>query len=474
MIKKLRRRIILINMLFVGTVILSIFIAVICSNYANSVNMMERGMNQVLDKQGKLFDDRREPLPEDFFGGENTLLAPENNTQTATAGTDSQPQASAPAGTPSEPSAEPTAPVENGQPKKDFHDFHHQFGDETPIEISSYVIVKTGANGAILDTTENDLSIDSDVLTACVQKALQSGSDFGQLDEYGLMFAVRTDAYRSRVVFARNSSIYTSLINSIIISLLLFLGSMAVIFGISLILSGLAVKPVQKAWEQQKQFVADASHELKTPLTVILANNNIMLSHQSSTVAEERQWLESTEEEASHMKNLIDNMLFLAKSDAGTAKLQLCEVNFSEIVEGCALNFEPVAFEKEVLIDADGIAEDVLLQGDPTQLNQLAHILTDNAVKYASPGTTVTIQLQNTGDRAEFSVNNRGNVIAKDEMEHIFDRFYRAEKSRTTKGYGLGLSIAQRIVESMNGKITVESNDADGTTFTVRFPRSTK
>ncbi|MBQ1975140.1 MAG: HAMP domain-containing histidine kinase, partial [Ruminococcus sp.] len=368
--------------------------------------------------------------------------------------------------------SEPSA--ENGQPKKDFHDFHHQFGDETPIEISSYVIVKTGANGAILDTTENDLSIDREVLAACVQKALQSGSGYGQLDEYGLMFAVRTNAYHSRLIFASNSSVYTSLINSILISLLLFAGSMAVIFGISLILSNLAVKPVQTAWEQQKQFVADASHELKTPLTVILANNNIMLSHQSSTVAEERQWLESTEEEANHMKKLIENMLFLAKSDAGTAKVQLCAVNFSEIVEGCALHFEPVAFEREIMIDADGIEEDVILQGDPTQLNQLAHILTDNAVKYASPGTTVTIRLQAAGDRAEFSVNNRGNVIAKDELGHIFDRFYRAEKSRTTKGYGLGLSIAQRIVESMNGKITVESNDADGTTFSVRFGRSTK
>ena len=471
MIKKLRRRMILINMLLVGTVILAIFIAVIYNNYSNSVSMMERGMNQVLDKQGKQFGDRREPFPEELFGGENNFAAQDNNTQTATVGTGSQPQASATAATPNEPSAEPAAPGENGQFKKDFH---REFGDETPIEISSYVIAETNADGDILNSTENDLSIDREVLAACVQKALQSGSGYGQLDEYGLMFAVRTNAYHSRLIFASNSSVYTSLINSILISLLLFAGSMAVIFGISLILSNLAVKPVQTAWEQQKQFVADASHELKTPLTVILANNNIMLSHQSSTVAEERQWLESTEEEADHMKKLIENMLFLAKSDAGTAKVQLCAVNFSEIVEGCALHFEPVAFEREIMIDADGIEEDVILQGDPTQLNQLAHILTDNAVKYASPGTTVTIRLQAAGDRAEFSVNNRGNVIAKDELGHIFDRFYRAEKSRTTKGYGLGLSIAQRIVESMNGKITVESNDADGTTFSVRFGRSTK
>ena len=470
MIKKLRRRMILINMLLVGTVILAIFIAVIYNNYANSVSMMERGMNQVLDKQGKQFDDHRELPPEGFFGG----------VQTATVGADSLPQASTPLSPSSDPAQQaetqpsqpqPTEPAGNGQFKRDFH---REFGDETPIEISSYVIVETDADGNIQKSSENDLSIDSETLAACVQKALQSGSGFGQLDEYGLMFAARTNAFHSRLVFASNSSIYTSLINSIIISLLLFLGSMAVIFGISLILSNLAVKPVKKAWEQQKQFVADASHELKTPLTVILANNNIMLSHQSSTVADERQWLESTGEEADHMKKLIDNMLFLAKSDAGTAKVQLCEVDFSEIVEGCALHFEPVAFEKEIMIDAEGIEQDVLLQGDPTQLNQLAHILTDNAVKYASPGTTVTIRLQAAGDRADFSVNNRGNVIAADELGHIFDRFYRAEKSRTTKGYGLGLSIAQRIVESMNGKITVESNETDGTTFTVRFPRSVK
>ena len=244
--------------------------------------------------------------------------------------------------------------------------------------------------------------------------------------------------------------------------------AMAVIFLISLWLSGLAVKPVKRAWEQQKQFVADASHELKTPLTVILANNNIMMSHKESTVADEHQWLESTEEEANHMKKLIDNMLFLAKSDAGETKVQLSEVNFSEITEGCALNFEPVAFEKEIMIDTD-IMSDVTLDGDATQLNQLAHILVDNAVKYADRGTNVTIRLQKHGDSVEFSVNNIGTPISKEDAEHIFDRFYRAEKSRTTKGYGLGLSIAQRITESMNGKISVESNKENGTTFTVKF-----
>ena len=248
----------------------------------------------------------------------------------------------------------------------------------------------------------------------------------------------------------------------------LLAASLVVIFLISLGLSSLAVKPVKKAWEQQKQFVADASHELKTPLTVILANNNIMMSHKDSTVADERQWLESTEEEAQHMKKLIDQMLFLAKSDAGTSNIELCDVDFSEIAEATTLNFEPVAFEKQIMIDSE-IDSQIVLRGNSLWLNQLSHILIDNAVKYAAPDTTVTIRLKRRENAVEFSVNNLGSVISEEELEHIFDRFYRAEKSRTTKGYGLGLSIAKRITEKMNGRLTAASNETDGTTFTAMF-----
>ena len=149
--------------------------------------------------------------------------------------------------------------------------------------------------------------------------------------------------------------------------------------------------------------------------------------------------------------------------------MQQIDVDLSEITEGTALNFEPVAFEKEIDISAE-ISPGIIVKGNPTELNQLVHILTDNAVKYADRQTTVTIELKKKGDNAEFSVNNRGNVISKEDIQHIFDRFYRAEKSRTTKGYGLGLSIAQRIVEGMNGKLSVTSDEENGTTFTAVLP----
>ena len=426
MIKKLRRRIVLINMLLIGAVILTIIVIVNVNNYSNSVNMMERGMNQVFDKNGRDFSDTP---PEQL-----NALTPD--------------------------SAMPEADSFKPDDRRKF--------DNTPIQISSYVIVEIDESGKIVNTTENDLSIDSETLEKCVKSALDSSRIFGQINDEGLMYLKKSDMAHSKIIFADNSYISVSLRTSVIISALMLTGAMAVIFLISLWLSGLAVNPVKRAWEQQKQFVADASHELKTPLTVILANNNIMMSHRDSTVADERQWLESTEEEANHMKKLIDNMLFLAKSDAGETKVQLSTVDFSEIAEACALNFEPVAFEKEIMTDAQ-IESGITLNGDATQLNQLAHILVDNAVKYADPGTTVTIRLQKHGDKVEFSVNNKGTPIPKEDIEHIFDRFYRAEKSRTTKGYGLGLSIARRITEGMNGKILVESNNENGTTFTVRF-----
>ncbi len=248
----------------------------------------------------------------------------------------------------------------------------------------------------------------------------------------------------------------------------LFIASLVVIFLISLALSGIAVNPVKTAWRKQKQFVADASHELKTPLTVILANNNIMLAHRESKIQDEIKWLQSTEEEAQHMKKLIDQMLFLAKSDSDDNNPELYDVNLSEIVEAATLNFEPIAFEQNVIISCDADS-DICIKGDATLLTHLCHILIDNAIKYSHRNQAVTISLKKNGMNTVLSVNNKGNTIEKEEISHIFDRFYRSEKSRTTKGYGLGLSIAQNIVTSMNGKITVESNQSKGTTFTVVF-----
>ena len=421
MIKKLRRRIILVNMLLVGIVILMIFAVVCVNSYSNSVRELERGLSHVADNQG--------------FGGDMQFDKKDE------------------------------FKIENPEQKNDMPDDRNM---ERPVQISSYIVVQVDKDGNITSTKESDLSMDEDDLKACVETVMKEQNMSGQIGGYSLMYVKHDTPDGYSISFADNSGIYSSLWNTLLLTFALFIGSMAVIFFISLVLSGFAVKPVKTAWEQQKQFVADASHELKTPLTVILANNNIMMSHTENCVKDEMQWLESTEEEAQHMKKLIDQMLFLAKSDAGETNVEMSDVDFSEIVEGASLNFEPVAFEKNVMIDSQ-IESEITLRGNATQLNQLTHILIDNAVKYSAENSTVTISLSKSGDTTEFSVNNHGTVIAQDDLEHIFDRFYRAEKSRTTKGYGLGLSIAQKIVQGMNGKLTAESNEQDGTTFSAVF-----
>ena len=249
---------------------------------------------------------------------------------------------------------------------------------------------------------------------------------------------------------------------------------------VSIFLARWALRPVETAWEQQNQFIADASHELKTPLTVILANLRILLSHKDATIREELQWVESTQEEAGRMKKLVENLLFLARSDARSTPMVYSTFSFSDLILGCLLTFEPVAFEQGVMIE-DHISEDISLTGDASQIRQLVAILLDNACKYAGNATggetddkKVTVTLVSENDRIRLTVHNTGKAIPEEDLPHLFERFYRTDKSRarTDGGYGLGLAIAQTIAKNHRGKITVVSAENLGTSFTVTLPVS--
>ena len=216
--------------------------------------------------------------------------------------------------------------------------------------------------------------------------------------------------------------------------------------------------------------MADASHELKTPLTVILANTAIVLSHQEKTVAEERKWLDYIQEEALRMKGLVEDLLFLARSE-GSRLSAPKPVALSDLVEGCLLRFEPVAFEQGVELDSQ-VAPGVTLSGDAASLERLVMILLDNAVKYAGQGGKADLTLGQRGDRAVLVVENTGPPIQAEHLPHLFERFYRADSSRSREqgGYGLGLAIAQAVVRAHRGDISVASDNVHGTVFTVTMP----
>lgn len=252
------------------------------------------------------------------------------------------------------------------------------------------------------------------------------------------------------------------------------LGALVLFLMISVAFSRWALKPVEESWQAQKSFIADASHELKTPLTVILANNSILQKHDSDTIGSQKQWLESTEHEAKRMQGLVDDMLTLARLDEGIMPSQEKEtIDLSSLVEGSILQFESLAWENNITL-SEKVTDGVTLQGFSNQISRLVDTLLENALKYAGANEEVTVNLSKTGNNALFVVSNTGTTIPEEDLPHIFDRFYRADKARThsdAAGHGLGLSIAAKIVEAHGGSITAASGQGK-TSFVVKLPLS--
>lgn len=334
------------------------------------------------------------------------------------------------------------------------------------------VTVEDGQVTSINDGGHVDVS--EETAAQAAQEVLDSGQDSGVLASLDLRFLMeQTSDGTIRIAFADRSWEHSTLRNLFLTCLLIWLLAMAAFFFVSLFLASLALRPVEKAWKQQRQFVADASHELKTPLTVILANTGIVLAHPSDTVESQSKWLSYTQEEARQMKGLVEDLLFLAKSDSARLPTHPTQVDLSQLVQGCLLPFEPVAFEAGVALESH-IDPELTLTGDEGQLRRLVRILLDNAVKYAGlPSPEVRITLTRQQDKLRLSVHNTGAPIPAEHLPHLFERFYRADaaRDRAQGGYGLGLAIAKSITKTHRGRISVTSTPDSGTTFTVLLPR---
>jgi signal transduction histidine kinase len=338
--------------------------------------------------------------------------------------------------------------------------------------VSPSVVVTLDNKNQVIMVSEYYAKISDEGLSLIINDAKNRPDGYRIIGNINIIYLKQTTSFGKKIAITDSSSLGETLKTTALTGSVICVAVLGVMFFVSLLLSSLAIKPVKEAWTRQKQFVADASHELKTPLTVILANNNILQGHAEETVAAQKQWLDSTQEEAGRMKKLIDQMLFLAKSDAEQTAPPMSKINLSELTERAALSFEPVAFEKNITIDTI-IGENIIWVSNEELYERLLHILLDNAVKHAAENSTVVLALLKNGSRLFLSVNNKGDVINPDDLPHIFDRFYRADKARTSEasssGYGLGLAIAKNILENIDGNIAVSSNEEDGTTFTVAF-----
>lgn len=328
-------------------------------------------------------------------------------------------------------------------------------------------------NGQILTLQEGPgATVSQETAQELVDTARGYQRERGDLPGLNLSYFFHTEEERQFFVCADNQIVSVTVRNQLVTSLLIFALALTGFYLISRFLAKLSLAPVEQAWVQQRQFVADASHELKTPITVILANTGIVLAHPDDPVREQVKWINYIQDEASRMKALVDDLLFLAKSDASRLSPHPIPISMDQLVTGALLPFESVAFEAKVRLVED-ITPGITLQGDETQLHRLVVILLDNAVKYAGEGGTVTLRLDKLQDHPRLSVHNTGPAIAPEHLPHLFDRFYRSDSSRDRAqgGYGLGLSIAKSIADGHGAKISAESSPEHGTTFTVVFPK---
>lgn len=341
----------------------------------------------------------------------------------------------------------------------------------------SYSVTVTW-DGTIYADADLDTQMNADVLASAVQTAIDGldgkASTQGRIEAYNLYYAAKVSALGYRVAFVDSSSFDRSMARMLAMLAVAWLLLMLALLLVAVFLSRYATKPVAEAWENQQRFIADASHELKTPLTVILADAAILGQSPEKTVGEQSKWLEGISSEAERMRHLTEDLLALAQADAKRDEpVALCRVDLSTLAQRAVLQFEAAAFERGLVIE-DGIEPGIEVMGSADKLEGMVKTLLENACKYgAGSGAPVTVSLRRQHGSALLSVGNGGAPIPPEDLPHVFERFYRSDKSRVQDGeslsFGLGLAIAKSTAELHKGSIKAESS-ADGTVFSVALP----
>lgn len=302
-----------------------------------------------------------------------------------------------------------------------------------------------------------DLS-DEEMLRELVDIVYADPEETGIISEYDLRF-LKNDTDKMRSVVFTDVSKEKSMIKEMVRNLLIIgLIGYAVFFVISLILAAWMTKPVEKTWNEQKQFIADASHELKTPLTVIMTNAE-MLSDKSYAESDRKNLTQNILSTSKRMRGLVESLLELARLDNNRSAVKFDLIDYSKLINDCILPFEPLFYENKMELSVD-IDSNISVEGDKDKLRQVMTILLDNALKYYESDHTVNIKLKRQASHCMITVSGKGEALSRDDCKNIFKRFYRVDKARNDgHSYGLGLSIAESIINEHNGRIWAESGN---------------
>ena len=322
--------------------------------------------------------------------------------------------------------------------------------------------------GTIRVSGSSYYQLDDAALAQIVAACAEQPENSGILKDYHLRYLRQGSPLSLRIAFTDSSLEQAALSSLVRTALVVGVAALAVLLVCSYFLSALVTRPVEKAWQEQQRFLSDASHELKTPLTVVLSSTELLAEHTADN-ADAAPYVENIRAEGQRMRHLVEDMLTLSRAESGQTRTVFTAVDLSDLTAGAVLRFEPVAYEAGRQLD-DRITEGLTVSGDAAQLTQLIGILLDNGIKYAPEGSFVRLALCARDRQAVLTVENGGEPIPPDQLPHLFERFYRADASRSDHGsFGLGLSIAQTIAHAHGGTIRAES-DRQSTRLIVTLP----
>lgn len=335
-----------------------------------------------------------------------------------------------------------------------------------------YFYIRLDKNNRLIGVSRH-VTLSKDILHSMKKIVLSSPSSSGTIHlQSGEEFRFLRHPKNGMIVFA-NMEIEQDMLNRLLFVLIVtgLLGIILFVFG-SILLSSRAIRPIKESVERQRSFVADASHELRTPLAVMQTNLEILKENPQATLQSQAKWLQNIVSETQRMTKLVEDLLTLARSDSGQIILDKTVFSLPALLYEVKDTFIVLINEKKLAIS---ISPDCQIQfyGDRARIRQLFVILLDNAIKYSKKNGSIQIVIQDLQQQLIVSMQDTGIGIDAVDIDKIFDRFYRADKSRSSEngGVGLGLSIAQWIVNEHHGNITVSSTVGAGTIFTIQLPK---
>ena len=347
------------------------------------------------------------------------------------------------------------------------------YTDTRPESVGSarcFSFVLSGNTAYYSPAYQNDVEYYGDAINGIIDKAVSEKE--GNFKYAGYRFSVKSEekgGHTTYAVYDRTADVLR--IRSFLFTLIaMYVLCMLAITILAYLFSAKTTQPLKDAFDMQKDLIANASHELKTPLAIISANLAVMNSEKDSSVRDNEKWMESISGQVDRMNELVKGMLELSKLEQTTIKTDL--VDFSAIVESACLEIEAVAFEKGATLVTD-IQAGATILAEKASVERLVYILLDNALKYSGDKGKVGCRLTIVGKKLHLEVMNTGSAISEEEAKHVFDKFYRSDGARQNpdnKSFGLGLAIAKATVTAHGGTISCHGVENKGTVFEVFLP----